>query len=316
VNIPVIENGGEMLSQLTFPDFSQIGNPQIYLTALTIAVVASLETLLSVEATDKLDPYKRVTPTNRELIAQGIANSVSGVIGGLPITQVIVRSSTNIQAGAKTRASAFIHGLLILTTVVLIPEILNRIPLASLAAVLLVVGYKLAKPALFKQMYATGPYHFIPFLGAVVGLVLTDLLTGIGIGLAIALFCILLENYKCGFYFHEEHENSKIIIRLSEHVSFLNKANILQTLDHLPAYSEVVIDASDSRFVDYDVYEIINNFREEAKQKGIRLRVLKLSGYGSLEHSGKASAGKIQEWGSLSGAPGDTPGKLSENSLP
>ncbi len=294
VSIPVANSGAELLNQFTFPDFSRLTDARIYLTALTIAVVASLETLLSVEATDKLDPYKRVTPTNRELIAQGLANSASGLIGGLPVTQVIVRSSANIQSGARTRASAFVHGLLLLTTVMLIPAILNLIPLASLAAILFLVGYKLAKPELFRRMYDAGMYHFIPFMATIAGLVFTDLLTGIGIGLAIALFCILLENYKSGFYFHEEHENNKIIIRLSEHVSFLNKANILQTLDHLPAHSEVVIDASDSRYIDYDVYEIINNFKAEAKQKGIRLEILNLKGYGNLEPVGKPLLSKTE----------------------
>ena len=294
VTIPVAQSGADLLNQFTFPDFSQITNPQIYLTALTIAVVASLESLLSVEATDKLDSYKRVTPTNRELIAQGLANSASGLIGGLPVTQVIVRSSANIQSGAKTKASAFVHGLLLLTTVMLIPAILNLIPLASLAAILFLVGYKLARPELFRRMYNAGMYHFIPFMATIAGLVFTDLLVGIGIGMAIALFCILLENYKSAFYFHEEHENNKIIIRLSEHVSFLNKANILQTLDHLPDHSEVVIDASDSRYIDYDVYEIINNFKIEAKGKGIRLEIVNLKGFGSLEPAGKPPLSKTE----------------------
>ncbi|MEN8260128.1 MAG: SulP family inorganic anion transporter, partial [Pseudomonadota bacterium] len=294
VSIPVAHSGTDLLNQFTFPDFSRITDAEIYLTALTIAIVASLETLLCVEATDKLDPYKRVTPTNRELIAQGLANSASGLIGGLPVTQVIVRSSANIQSGARTRASAFVHGLLLLTTVMLIPAILNLIPLASLAAILFLVGYKLAKPELFKRMYEAGMYHFIPFMATILGLVFTDLLVGIGIGLAIALFCILLENYKSGFYFHEEHENNKIIIRLSEHVSFLNKANILQTLDHLPDHSEVVIDASDSRYIDYDVYEIIDNFKTEAKGKGIRLEIVNLKGYGNLEPVGKPLLSKTE----------------------
>jgi carbonic anhydrase len=294
VHIPVAQSGAELLNQFTFPDFSQITNPQIYLTALTIAVIASLETLLCVEATDKLDPYKRVTPTNRELIAQGLANSASGLVGGLPVTQVIVRSSANIQSGAKTKASAFVHGLLLLTTVMLIPAILNLIPLASLAAILFLVGYKLAKPELFRRMYKAGMYHFIPFMATILGLVFTDLLIGIGIGLVIALFCILLENYKSAFYFHEERENNKIIIRLSEHVSFLNKANILRTLDRLPDHSEVVIDASDSRYIDYDVYEIINNFKAEAKRKGIRLEIVNLKGFGSLEPANKALSNKSE----------------------
>ncbi|MCK5870392.1 hypothetical protein BMR07_14435 [Methylococcaceae bacterium CS1] len=283
VSIPVAENSADLMSQFTFPDFSQFNNPQVYLTALTLAIVASLETLLCVEAADKLDADKRVTPTNRELIAQGFANSASGLIGGLPVTQVIVRSSANIQAGAKTKAAAFVHGLLLLISVMLIPALLNLIPLACLAAILFVVGYKLAKPALFIKMYKTGMYHFIPFIVTILGLVFTNLLLGIGIGLVIALVCVLLENYKVAGYYHEEHEDKTIILRLSEQVSFLNKANILQTLDRIPDHSKVVIDASDSRYIDYDVYEIINNFKAEAKRKDIELQVINLNGYGTME---------------------------------
>ena len=283
VDIPVLRSGSDLIDQLSLPDFSALTNPAVYLTALTIAVVASLETLLCVEATDKLDPYKRVSPTNRELVAQGIANAGAGLIGGLPVTQVIVRSSANIQSGAKTRASAFIHGILILAAILVLPEMLNRIPLASLAAILLVVGYKLAKPKMFREMYDTGPYHFIPFIGTVVGLIFTDLLTGVGIGAGIALFYILLENYKVAFCFHEIRENNKIILHLSESVSFLNKAHILQTLNNLPKDTEVIIDATASRYMDYDIYHILKNFEIEAKTKGIRLNTINLRGYGSLE---------------------------------
>jgi MFS superfamily sulfate permease-like transporter len=283
VSIPVAQSSADLLNQFTFPDFSQISNPQIYITAITLAIVASLETLLCVEAADKMDTYKRVTPTNRELIAQGLANSASGLIGGLPVTQVIVRSSANIQSGAKTKAAAFVHGLLLLITVMFIPAVLNLIPLACLAAILFVVGYKLAKPELFIKMYKTGMYHFIPFIATVLGLIFTNLLLGIGIGLVIALLCVLLENYKVAGYYHEEHEDKTTIIRLSEQVTFLNKANILRTLDQLPNHSKVIIDASDSRYIDYDVYEIIINFKTEAERKDIELEIINLNGYGSLE---------------------------------
>ena len=283
VHIPVAQNAEDLLNQFTLPDFSQINNPQVYLTALTLAIVASLETLLCVEATDKLDAEKRVTPANLELIAQGIANSASGLVGGLPVTQVIVRSSANIQAGAKTKAAAFVHGVLLLVAVVLIPAWLNLIPLASLAAILFVVGYKLAKPELFVRMYRIGMYHFIPFIVTILGLIFTNLLMGIGIGLLVALVCVLLENYKVAGYYHEEHADNTIIIHLSEQVSFLNKANILQTLDRIPNCSKVIIDATNSRYIDYDVYEIINNFKAEAKRKHIQLQIINLNGYGSLE---------------------------------
>ncbi|MDD5581144.1 MAG: carbonic anhydrase family protein [Methylobacter sp.] len=283
VMIPVLKNAIDLLNQLHFPDFSQLANPKIYLTALTLAIVASLETLLSVEAVDKLDTSKRVTPTNRELIVQGIGNISSGLIGGLPLTQVIARSSMNIRAGAKTKTSGFIQGLLLLLTVMFIPGLLNKIPLASLAAILLVLGYKLARPDTFKTMYKAGLYHFIPFCATILGLVFTDMLTGMAIGLTTALFSILLENYKSAFYFHEQHFDNKTILRLSEHVSFLNKANIKQTLERLRPFSEVVIDATRSKYIDYDVFEIIQDFRIEAELKHIKLTIENLRGYGVLK---------------------------------
>lgn len=288
VRLPIANNGSDFFDLFTFPDFSQWTNAEIYLTALTLAVVGSLETLLCVDAIDKLDPEKRVTPTNRELIAQGVANASSGLIGGLPVTQVIVRSSANLQSGARTKASAVIHGVLLLITVLFIPHILNMMPLASLAAILLIVGYKLAKPELFKRMYRAGSYQFIPFAATILGLVFTNLLIGIGIGMAIALFCILLENYKTDLYFREEQKGSKTFIKLSENVSFLNKANILQTLNQLPNHSQVVIDATASRYIDYDVFEIIQNFKTEAERKEITLVLENLSYYGSIEPVGNA----------------------------
>ncbi len=283
VQIPISDNYNDFFGQFSFPEFSQLNNPKLYIAAATIAVVASLETLLCVEATDKIDPYRRITPTNRELIAQGVANTVSGLIGGLPVTQVIVRSSANIQSGGKTKASAFIHGLLLLIAVILIPGLLNLIPLSSLAAVLLVVGYKLAKPDVFKKMYLAGWYHFIPFLITIVGLVFTDLLTGIAIGFAAALFSILLENYKTTFYMQETIDGKKTFLRLSENVTFLNKANIMKMLNAIPENSEVTIDAKRTRYIDYDVYEVFNNFSAEADLKNIKLTTMNLNSHGIIE---------------------------------
>ncbi|MEM9886258.1 MAG: SulP family inorganic anion transporter [Bacteroidota bacterium] len=276
VSIPVPDNITGFFSQFTFPDFSQITNPQVYMTAGVIALVASLETLLCLEATDKLDPYKRVAPANQELLAQGVGNMMSGLIGGLPITQVIVRSSTNIQSGGRTKASAIVHGILLLLCAMAIPNILNLIPLASLAAILFLVGYKLAKPALFKSMYNLGWTHFIPFMITILGIVFADLLIGIGLGMAVAIFFILYSNYKKPYFFEaEEHEPGKPIrLELSEHVSFLNKAAILQTLNHIPQGSEVIIDASKSIDIDQDVVEIISDFKESAPSKDIRVKVL------------------------------------------
>jgi MFS superfamily sulfate permease-like transporter len=273
VRIPVADSFMGFFELFTFPDFSQIANPEIWSIAITLAVVASLETLLCVEATDKLDPYKRVTPTNRELIAQGTGNVVSGLIGGLPITQVIVRSSANIQSGGKTKASAFIHGIMLLVSAMAIPTLLNLIPLASLAAILFVVGYKLAKPKVFKEMYQMGRAQFIPFIVTILGIVFTDLLIGIGLGLVVAIFHILWNNYKTPYHFDPENHvpGEPIKIELAEDVSFLNKASILNTLNQLPDNSTVHIDASKARSIHPDILEIIDDFKQNAVTRDIEV---------------------------------------------
>ena len=271
VSIPVAGSIQGFLNQFTFPDFSQLNNPQVYVVALTIAVVASLETLLCVEATDKLDPQKRITPTNRELLAQGAGNVVSGLIGGLPVTQVIVRSSANIQSGGKTRTSAFIHGILLLGCAMAIPRVLNMIPLSSLAAILLVVGYKLAKPSLIKEMYLHGKTQFIPFLFTILGIIFTDLLTGIGIGMAIGIVQILYNNFKTPYHFDGTNNSidEPLTIHLSEDVSFLNKARILNTLSHLPDDSHLVIDVSKTKTIHPDIIEIIEDFKSNSESRNI-----------------------------------------------
>lgn len=279
VNIPVADSLAGFVDQFTLPDFSQLANTDIYVIALTMAVVASLETLLCVEATDKLDPEKRVTPPNRELIAQGAGNIVSGMIGGIPITQVIVRSSANIQSGGKTKMAAFIHGILILLSAFAIPGVLNMVPLASLAAILLVVGYKLAKPSLFKQMIRAGKSEYIPFLVTVLGIVFTDLLIGILMGLVVGVFQILRNNYSAPYSFHVEstEEDAPIRIRLSENLSFINKASILETLSFLPYESVVIIDGTATKHIHPDIMEIILDFKESAPSRGIKLSVIGLS---------------------------------------
>jgi MFS superfamily sulfate permease-like transporter len=278
VSLPVASDIHSFFGQFAAPDFTQITNPTVWTIAVTLALVASLETLLCVEATDKLDPQKRVTPTNRELKAQGLGNLISGLIGGLPITQVIVRSSANIQSGGKTKAAALIHGLLLLISVVSIPFVLNMIPLASLAAILFVVGYKLAKPMLFKSMYKLGWDQFVPFVVTIVAIVFTDLLKGIGIGLAVSFFYVLLKNYKVPYFFQKEKHTQGEAIRivLSEHVSFLNKASILLTLNHLPENSEVIIDGSKSAYIDHDVREVIEEFKINAATKNIKVHLLNI----------------------------------------
>lgn len=275
VQIPISEGVRGFLSLFTLPDFSQLTNPAVYTTAITLAVVASIETLLCVEATDRLDPMKRVTPTDRELKAQGLGNIVSGLIGGLPITQVIVRSSANIQSGGRTKLSAILHGVLLLAAVVAAPALLNLIPLATLAAILLVVGYKLAKPSLFAAMYQLGPYQFIPFVITVVGILVTDLLVGIGLGMAVAVFFILLTNYRNPYFVDARpHKPGEAVrLSLSEDVSFLNRATIMRTLNAIPPGTRVEIDATRSVNIDYDVYEILRGFEQRAKLVNIDLTI-------------------------------------------
>ncbi len=283
VSLPEAQTMADLFTQMHSPDFSQLTNPVIYISAITLAFVASLETLLAVEAVDRLDVYKRVTPTNRELIVQGIGNMVSSLIGGLPMTQVIIRSSISIQSGAKTQAAGFISGALLLMTVILIPDWLNKIPLASLASILLVTGYKLIRPRIVIKMYNTGIYHFLPFCATILGLIFTDFLTGILIGFACALISVIVENYKSAMYFRETHIGNKIIFRLSENVSFLNKANLKHTFDLLPKHSEVIIDATRSTYLDYDVFEVIRNFKKEAPLKNIQVTLQNVRGFGVLE---------------------------------
>jgi len=278
VSIPVPESVAGFFGQFTLPQFSAIASPAVWVAGITIAVVASLETLLCLEAGDKMDPYKRVSPANRELKAQGVGNIISGLIGGLPITQVIVRTSTNVQSGGRTKMSAILHGVILLMCALAIPKILNLIPLASLAAILFVVGYKLANPAVFKKVYSLGQRHFVPFTVTILGIVFTDLLMGIGMGLTFAIFYILWNNYRKPFLFRsEDHiDEDTIRLELAEDVTFLNKASIQRTLNNLPKGAKVVIDGSKTINIDQDVVEIIEDFGTNAQFKGIQLEVLSL----------------------------------------
>lgn len=275
VQLPIASTPQEFFSFFTSPDFSQLANPQVYGVAFTLAMVASLETLLSVEATDKLDPYKRNTPTNRELKAQGVGNIIAGLIGGLPITQVIVRSSANINSGGKSKLSTIIHGAILLLSVIIIPKYLNYIPLASLAAILLLIGYKLSNVSLYKSMYKLGWDQFLPFIITIVAIILTDLLKGIFIGMAVAFYFILIKNYRNSHHSKKyKDENGKDIIKLtlSEEVTFLNKGSITITLNKVPENTKVIIDASNSVHIDYDVLEAIRDFKDHtAPLKNIEL---------------------------------------------
>jgi MFS superfamily sulfate permease-like transporter len=269
VSIPSLNSLGDLSSLLTFPDFRLITEGDFWIVAVTLAVVGSLETLLSIEAGDKMDPYKRLTPTNRELVAQGIGNTVSGFIGGLPVTAVIVRTSANIASGAKTKLASILHGLMLLVFVMSIPEVLNQIPLSSLAAVLLLVGYKLAKPSIFILEYKKGLNQFLPFLVTVIAILLTDLLLGIGIGMIVGLFFVVKTNFHQSVAVSQS--NGIYLVKLKKDVSFLNKAPLMKELSLIPEGSKVVLNASNAIFIDHDIQELLNDFIAAAPSKQITI---------------------------------------------
>ncbi len=267
VSIPVAESFGEFITFFTFPDFSGFANVTVWTTALTLAIVASLETLLNIEAADELDKFQRVTPKNRELRAQGIGNMISGMIGGLPLTSVIVRTSANVHAGARSKASTIIHGFLLLGTVALIPKILNLIPLSSLAAILIYTGYKLANVGIIKAHYKKGMNQFMPFIITIVAILLTDLLIGILIGCVVGLFFVMRSNFKSAVFVVSDQ--NKYLFRLRKDVSFLNKPIIKTKLEEVPENSYVLIDAARADFIDRDVVEVIEDFMKHAHLKNI-----------------------------------------------
>jgi MFS superfamily sulfate permease-like transporter len=278
VKLPVLTSLGQLAGAMTFPDFGALRQPATYGVAFTIAIVASLETLLSIEAVDNLDPRKRHTPPNRELLAQGLGNLVSGLLGGLPLTAVIVRSSANIAAGGQTKLAAFIHGILLLVSLLFLGAVLNLIPLAALAAVLLLVGFKLTKPALYRQQWRLGWAQFGPFIITIAAVLFTDLLKGVSIGLVLGFFFILKDNAKAGSYLRRDNpadsdDEGPLHLRLPEHVSFLNKASIVTTLEQLPSGSRVVLDGTRSDVIDHDVLEAIEAFRQAAPARGIELEL-------------------------------------------
>ena len=276
VNIPMTANIMEFFSHFTMPDFNQLTNVKIYTTAITLTLVASIETLLSVEAIDKLDPEKRTTPSNRELKAQGIGNIISGLIGGLPMTAVIVRGSANIDSGAKSKASSFFHGCFILLSVIFISRLINLIPLSALAAILLMTGYKLTKVKLFYTIYQQGKEHFIPFVITILAILFTDLLKGIGVGMVVGALFILKRSAGNSFYLHTKKflKGNSYSLLLSEEVTFLNKAAIAEILESFPANSNVVIDGAKSKFIDDDVMEIIRDYKLKAEKKNIKVAII------------------------------------------
>lgn len=269
----LVENGiSGFFNEITFPDFSALGNLNIYAIGLTIGLVASVETLLSVEAVDKLDPHKRQSPLNRELIAQGVANTLAGLLGALPITAVIVRSSANVNSGGQTKMAALIHGVLLLLSAVTIAGILNMIPLASLAAILLLIGYKLARPSLFKAMYKDGPNQFFPFVVTVIAVLVTDLLTGIAIGTAVGIFFTIRANFRSAIIV--DKREGETTVKFKKNVSFLNKAILTQTLNDIPSGTKAIVDGTNVDFIDHDIQEILWEYQIRAKENDIDLEIV------------------------------------------
>ncbi len=272
VSVPLFS---EIKEFVAWPDFSTWRNPQVYVVAVTIALVASLETLLNIEACDKLDPLRRMTPLNRELKAQGIANVVSGMLGGLPITSVVVRSSANIHAGARTKASAITHGIVLLLAVLLFPSLLRQIPLASLAGILIAVGYKLTAPSQYLSMFRKGMSQFLPFIVTILAVLLTNLLQGVFWGIIVAVFYILKTNFgKAAILVSHD---SGYLVKLTKDVSFLNKSTLRMMFHTIPSNTSVLIDGSHSQFIDHDIKETISDFMESAKSKNISVELKNIS---------------------------------------
>ncbi len=277
VDVPVASGFVDFLGFFRIPDFAQVGNPKVYSAAFTLAAVASLETLLNLEAVDKLDPRQRLSPPSRELVAQGCGNVVSGMIGGLPITSVIVRSSVNIDAGARTKLSAIAHGVLLLASVALLPAALNLIPESCLAAILLMSGLKLISVDLLKRMWRAGPNQFVPFAVTVVAIVFTDLLIGVLIGLAAALVNVLRSNARRPLRkFVEKHIGGDVVrIELANQVSFLNRAALDKALQEIPAAGHVLLDAQNTDYIDPDILALLRDFKDHiAPARGIEVSLL------------------------------------------
>lgn len=278
VRVPLIEGLGDFSRQFVFPDFSGLLHASVWKTGLTIAAVASIESLLCVEATDKLDPFRRVTPPNRELVAQGIGNLACGFLGGLPVTSVIVRSSANINAGARSKASAVIHGCFLLTSVLTLSPLLNQIPQAALSAILIFTGYRLCRPQAFRHLWKEGGLpQFVPFLTTAIFVPVVGLLEAVALGGGLAIFFTLRQNMRIPYFYKRSVYNhgEMIHLTLAQELSFLNKAAIKETLEHLPAGHTVIVDASHTEYIDFDVLEVIREFAESrARERGIQLSLV------------------------------------------
>ncbi len=283
VSLPVTDREADFLQFFTFPDFSFLANPEVYAIAGTLAIIASLETLLSLEAVDKIDPLKRVAPTNRELKAQGAGNMLSGLIGGLPITAVIVRSATNVNAGGRTKVSSFMHGLLLLVSVMFFAGLLNHIPLSCLAVILLQTGYKLAKPKLFVELYHKGWNQFLPFVTTILAILITDLLKGIVAGIFIGLYYVIRANHHAAITLTQS--GNHYLIRLNKDVTFLNRALLRNFLDQIDENSALIIDGSKTRFIDHDILETIEDFLQSAPDDNIKVETMDLKGKEKIQYS-------------------------------
>jgi MFS superfamily sulfate permease-like transporter len=284
VQLPVPQTFSDLATYFAFPDWSALTNADVYRVAVTLAIVASLESLLSLEATDKMDPLKRTSPHNRELMAQGAGNMVSGLIGGLPMTGVIVRSAANVDAGGRTWRSSFVHGVLLVAAVATVPALLNTIPLAALAAVLIYTGFKLANPVQLVQAWKRGPKYAIPFVATVAAILATDLLIGIAVGLAVGVFFLLWDSARNAYSFerHESEDHHRIELTLAEEVTFLNKAQISTALKQIPEGATVTVDATRSKHLDDDVVELLHDYRETARNRGVNLVLKGVPGAGPV----------------------------------
>ncbi len=278
VNLPVAASLPDFVRQFKGPDWSGLANRDVYMTALTLAAVASLETLLSIEAADKIDPFKRITPTNRELLAQGVGNTISGLLGGLPITSVVVRTSANVYAGGRTWLAAFSHGVLLLVAAVLFPWILNRTPLACLAAILLVIGYKLARVEVFRNAYRSGMDQFLPFVVTVLAVVFTDLLKGVIIGFAVGLFFVVRANHHSSITL--VHREDHYLLRFNKDMTFVNKAALKDALLSIPGNATLWLDANKALYIDKDIYEVLGEFKLQAVLKNITLKLRNFERHG------------------------------------
>nr|MBP6557902.1 SulP family inorganic anion transporter [Flavobacterium sp.] len=290
VSLPVPTTLEEFKGIIITPDFSAFTNSKVWVVGITIAIVASIETLLCIEAADRMDAQKRYTDTNVELKAQGIGNMVSALLGGLPMTSVVVRTSANNNAGAKSKMSAIIHGILLLISVLTIPVILNKIPFATLAAILLLIGYKLAKPSLFKHFWEKGKYQFVPFIVTFIGVVFTDLLKGVALGIVFSIIAIIRGNMKRAYSFRKEQYKAGDVIHidLAQEVSFLNKAAIKSTLAEIPENSKVVINAAETIYIAHDVLDLIKEFKKiRAKEENIKVLLIGFKKEYELENSGE-----------------------------